>query len=108
MRLVRTDESTTPIGPISRPRSDYLECRTYKELDRLLYRVLQLSEILRASCACDPSRACHTEEDCTCNSEKALDLKRKIWRAQKKLDQLYVSVKSRDGRRALTKVEVPK
>lgn len=81
-----------------RPRSDYLECRTYRELDRLLYRVLQLNEILRANCGCD------SEEVCACNSEKALRLKRRIWRAQKKLERLYASVEQGGKKRHRSRV----
>ncbi len=84
MRLVKIDGSAKNTHAyVPRPRADYLECRAYKELDQLLYRVLQLNEILHHNCACG------SEKDCTCASDKALDLKRQIWRAQKKLDRLY-------------------
>lgn len=86
MQLIKTDGSTKKTDAVPQPRSDYLECRTYKEVDQLLYRVLQLNEILHRNCGC------RSAQTCACSTEKALDLKRKIWRAQKKLKQLYLIV----------------
>lgn len=77
MRLVKTDDGRRNDRDVQ-PPSDYVERRTYRKVDQLLFRILQLDEILH--------------KDSTFNPEKAARLKEQIERAQHRIEQLYVRI----------------
>lgn len=91
LRLVRTDE----ISPKQRstasksPASDaFATCRAYRKVNQLLWRVLQLDEILH--------------HDCAFNPEKAARIERQLKEKQEQLEQVYAQIggQRRDKRRA--------
>jgi hypothetical protein len=75
MRLVESNEEALPDDLRNRAARDYRTIRTYREIDQLIYRVLQLHDILDTRC----------EDD----QDRALDVRRQIWLAQKQLDRLF-------------------
>lgn len=94
LRLVRADEisaeqrPTASTGPVPDASDAFATCRAYRKVNQLLWRVLQLDEILHHGCAFD--------------SEKAARIERQLKEKQKQLEQIYAQIggRRRDGRRA--------
>lgn len=86
MRLVKLDGAKSRRSDAATPPPDYKQQQKYKALEQLLYRVIQLEEIRDHHCTCGMG------DECACSSDKMLELKQKIWRAQKELDRLYRAI----------------
>ena len=85
MQLVKTDDGRRNDRAAQNPPSDYVKRRTYRKVDQLLFRILQLDEILH--------------KDSTFKPEKAARLKAQIEEAQHRIEQLYVRIDGRALRR---------
>jgi hypothetical protein len=94
LRLVRADEipakqrSTASKSPASDASDAFATCRAYRKVNQLLWRVLQLDEILH--------------HDCAFNPEKAARIKRQLKEKQEQLEQIYAQIgeQRRDRRHA--------
>jgi NH3-dependent NAD+ synthetase len=86
LRRVETAPSPESRDPEPDRPADYEERRTYRKLDQLLYRVLQLDEILHHRCAFNP--------------EKAGRIKDRIEQTQEKLERVYTAIDDGKTRRS--------
>ena len=86
LRQVETSSSSENCESAPNRPADYKQLRTYRKLDQLLYRVLQLDEILHRRCAF--------------NSEKAGRIKNRIEQTQEKLERVYTEIDDGKTRRS--------
>ncbi len=86
LRLVETPSTVddTPTSP-DRP-AEYEQQRAYRRLNQLIYRVLQLDDILHRRCAFNP--------------EKAARIKAQIEKKQSELERVLTEIDDGKGRRA--------
>jgi hypothetical protein len=94
LRLVRADKipaeqrSAASKSPVPDASDAFAACRAYRKVNQLVWRVLQLDEILH--------------HDCTFNPEKAARIERQIEEKQAQLEQIYAQLggQRRDKSRA--------
>lgn len=86
LRRVETPPSPENRDPEPNRPADYEERRTYRKLDQLLYRVLQLDAVLHHRCAFNP--------------EKAGRIKDRIEQAQEELERVYTEIDDGKTRRS--------
>lgn len=82
LRLVSTPDNPPGADPPDESPPDYKRLCAYRKLDQLLFRVLQLDDILHQRCAVNP--------------EKARRIKSQIEDVQQQLDRVYTRID--DGR----------
>ena len=87
LRLVPTPDDHSDTADADEPPADYMRSRTYRKLDQLLFRVLQLDEILHHRCTFDP--------------EKASRIQAQIENVQDKLDRVYTKIDGGKTRRSI-------
>lgn len=87
LRLVETPSAVddAPAASCDRP-ADYERQRAYRRLNQLIYRVLQLDDILHRRCAFNP--------------EKAARIKAQIQRKQNELERVLTEIDGGKRRRA--------
>lgn len=79
LRLVKADDAAAT-QPSAAPDA-FATCRAYRQIDQLLWRVLQLDDILHHRCAFNP--------------KKAARIKRQLEKKQDRLEQVYAQIGSR-------------
>lgn len=85
LRLLSTPDDTSDSESPDEPPADYMRARAYRKLDQLLFRVLQLDDILHQRCAFKP--------------EKAGRIKAQIDDVQDQLDRVFTQIDEGKSRR---------
>lgn len=86
LRLVSTPDDDPDGTDSDEPPADYMRACAYRKLGQLLFRVLQLDEILHHRCAFNP--------------DKAGRIKAQIEAVQDQLDRVYTQIDDGKSRRA--------
>jgi len=93
LRLVSTTDDSSDATPSDEPPADYVRSVAYRKLDQLLFRVLQLDDILH--------------QRCTFNPEKAGRIKAQIEDVQERLDRVYTTIDEGKSRRQAMRAVAP-
>jgi hypothetical protein len=86
LRLVSTPDKPPDADLPDAPPADYMRSCAYRKLDQLLFRVLQLDDILHHRCAFNP--------------EKANRIKSQIEDVQEQLERVYTRIDDGKSRRS--------
>ncbi len=93
LRLVSTPDDPSDASLSDEPPADYMRSVAYRKLNQLLFRVLQLDDILHRRC--------------TFNPEKAGRIKAQIEDVQGRLDRLYTEIDGGRSRRRTMRAVAP-